>query len=711
VRLAHIEWRKLVMATAKEYTTDRIRNIAVLGHGSSGKTSLIDAMCFVAGTSKRHGSVDDGQALTMHAPEEHAHGVSIQLTPAYAEYLDTKINLLDTPGYLDFTGEAISAVRVADAAIIVVSATSGVEVGTERVWEYCKDRGIPVIFFVSMMDKEHANFEGVFGEIKETLSEGAIPVEIPIGEGADFHGIINLFSEKAHLYKPGTPDGEYDESEIPAEYADKEAQWETELQESLATVDESLLEAYLEGGRISREEAIEAMARGMSRKEMFPVFCGAPTLTYGVRALLRKIVELCPNPSESPIEIATRPGLDQEVEIHATDDDTLAALVFKTAAEPHVGELSFFRVFSGKITNGMEVVNASDGATEKLHHLSIALGKERHEVPTLHAGDIGVVAKLKHTHTNDSLCEKDRPVSLKKIAFPPADIAVAITGVSRHDEDKLGEVLPKIHEEDPTFSAAFDGELHQTIARGVGELHLDVQFERMKRKYGVSVETGQPGIAYRETITATAQGQGRHKKQSGGRGQFGDCHIRLAPRARGAGYEFVDSIKGGVIPSKYLPSVDRGIREASEKGVIAGYPLVDFSAECYDGSYHSVDSSDIAFKLAGSHAFRSVAEKCRPVLLEPVLEVSVTTPDEYVGDIMGDLTSRRGRVLGMEPVSGRTTIKAMVPESELYKYAATLRSLTQGRAHHARQLSGYEPAPDHVAQKVAEERKAQEAEA
>lgn len=698
------------MATAKEYTTDRIRNVAVLGHGSSGKTALVDAMCFVAGTSKRHGNPDEGTALTMHTPEEHDHGISIQVTPAFAEYLDTKINLLDTPGYLDFTGEAMSAVRVSDAAIIVVSATSGVEVGTERVWGYCKERGIPVIFFVSMMDKEHADFEKTFRQIKELLTDGAIPVEIPVGEGPDFHGIINLFSEKAHLYKKGTATGEYDEADIPDEYKDKEAQWETELQETLATIDESLLDAYLEGGHISREEAIDAMARGMARLEMFPVFCGAAPLTYGIRALLRKVVELCPAPSEAPVEKGTRPGLDQEVEIHATDDDTLAALVFKTASEPHVGELSYFRVFSGKVSNGQEVVNASDGATEKLNHLSIPMGKERIEVGTLHAGDIGVVAKLKHTHTNDTLCDKERPVALKPIAFPKADIAVAIKGAARHDEDKLGEVIPKIHEEDPTFTAAFDGELGQTIARGVGELHLEVQFERMKRKYGVEVETEQPKIAYRETLTATAEGQGRHKKQSGGRGQFGDCHIRLSPRPRGSGYEFIDSIKGGVIPSKYLPSVDKGIQEAAQKGVVAGYPVVDFSAECYDGSYHSVDSSDIAFKLAGSLAFKNVAPKCRPVLLEPIIEVSVTTPDEYVGDIMGDLTSRRGKVLGMEPVAGRTTVKALVPEAELYRYAATLRSLTQGRAHHTRALAGYEPVPDHVAQKIAEERAAEEAE-
>jgi len=682
------------MAFAKEYPTDRIRNVAVLGHGSSGKTTLIDALCFVSGTSSRLGDVEDGTGLTMHTAEERSHGISLQLTPAFAEHLNTKVNLLDTPGYLDFTGETLAAVRVADAAIIVVSATSGVEVGTERVWRYCEERGIPRVLFISMMDKEHADFEGVFRQIKKRLTGSALPVEIPIGAGDEFRGIINLFSEKAHVYRQGTKKGEYDEQDIPADLAEKEAQWETELQETLATTDETLLETYLEGGAISREEAIDAMARGMGRGDVFPVFCGAATKTYGMRALLRKLVELCPSPAEAAAEAV------EGEEYPATDDGPLVALVFKTVAEPHVGELSYFRLFSGTMSNGMEVVNASDGQTEKLNHLGIPLGKERHEVSALHAGDIGVVAKLKHTHTNDTLCGKGDRLEVEKIRFPKADISIAIRGVSRNDEDKLGEVLPKVHEEDPTFTAEFNSELHQTIARGLGEMHLDVQFERMERKYGVRIETEQPRIAYRETITRQAEGQGRHKKQSGGRGQFGDCWIRLKPLPRGSGYEFIDSIKGGVIPGKYVPSVDRGIREAARKGVVAGYPLVDFAAECYDGSYRAVDSSDIAFKLAGATAFRTVAGKCRPILLEPVVEVAVITPDEYVGDIMGDLTSRRGKVQGMEPEDGLTTVRAVVPESELYKYAATLRSITQGRAHHTRTPAGYDPAPDHVAKQV-----------
>jgi elongation factor G len=530
-----------------------------------------------------------------------------------------------------------------------------------------------------------------------------VPVEIPVGAGPDFDGFVNLFTERAHIFRKGTQTGEYDEKDVPGGMAELESRWERELQETLATTDEALLEQYLETGQITREQAVTAMAQGMRRAEVFPVFCGSPTLTYGMRTLLDEIVELCPSPADAlPEQVGAK-------ELKVSDDGPLAALVFKTAAEPHVGELSFFRIYSGSVANGAEVVNASDERTEKLNHLSIPLGKERVEVAKLHAGDIGVVAKLRHTHTNDTLCAKGRPVRLEPIKFPPADIAVAIKGVTRADEDKLGEVLPKLHEEDPTFSAFFNSELHQTIARGVGELHLDIQFERMARKFGVSVVTEQPKIAYRETITRAAEGQGRHKKQSGGRGQFGDCWIRLKPGKPGSGYQFVDAIKGGVIPGKFVPSVDRGVQEAAERGIVAGFPVVDFTAECYDGSYHAVDSSDIAFKLAGSHAFKSLALQCGPILLEPIVEVAVTTSDEYVGDILGDLTSRRGKVQGMDPGNGRTTVRALVPESELFKYAATLRSLTQGRAHHTRRHVGYEAAPDHVAQKVKQEREAQEA--
>ena len=687
-------------ASGKEYTTDKIRNVAVLGHGGSGKTTLIDALAFTAGTSRRKGNVEEGHSLTMTTPEELDHGISMQVTPAFAEFEGTKINLLDTPGYLDFTGDALAAARVADAAVITVGATSGVEVGTEVVWKYCEDRGLPRVFFVSMMDKEHADFERVFEDIKHRLASNVIPVEIPVGAGDEFRGIVNLFSKKAHIFKPGTVTGEFDESDIPEDMQEAFDHWETEFIETIATTDEELLERYLEGEGITQEETVRATARGMALGEIIPVFCGSGKKSYGTRALLRKIVELFPNPAEMPGEKADRPGLDQEVTLEAEDSGPTAALIFKTATEPHVGELSFFKVLSGVVENGMELKNAARGASEKLNHLSIPLGKERLEVPRLHAGDIGVVAKLKHSHTNDTLSATGRPLTVEGVAFPKPDIAVAVHGVTRADDDKLGEVLAKIHEEEPTFIHEFNAELGQTICRGLGELHLNVQFERIKRKYGVSVATEAPKIAYRETISRSAEGQGRHKKQSGGRGQFGDCYVRLAPKPRGGGYEFITSIKGGVIPSKYVPSVGKGIQEAATKGILAGFPVVDFSAEVYDGSYHSVDSSDIAFKLAGSHAFRNVAKAAGPTILEPIIEVSVTTPDEFMGDVTGDITSRRGKIMGMDADAGRTIIKARVPEAELYKYAAALRSMTQGRAHHSREFVGYEPVPAEQAKQI-----------
>jgi len=688
------------MASAREYPTRQIRNVAFLGHGGSGKTTLIDALCFTAGTSERRGRVDDGHALTLTTPEEVDHGISIQLTPAFAEWMDHKLNLLDTPGYMDFMGDAMAATRVADAAVVVVDATAGVEVGTETVWRYCQEREIPRMLFVSKMDHENADFDETYRQIKERLAPTALPVEIPVGSGDDFRGIINLFSERTHVYRDGTETGEYDEEDIPEHLRDRFEEWETELQETLATTNEELLEHYLEGGRLTREEAIDAMGLGMVRGEIVPLFCGSAERSYGMRALLRKMVELFPSPAEAGREVAHRPGLDQEVPLLAEDDGPLAALVFKTASEPHVGELTYFRVYSGTVSNGTTLHNATRGASEKFNHLSVPQGKKRLKVEKLHAGDIGVVAKLKDSHTNDTFSDEDRPLVLDPIVFPEPDISVALRGATRADEDKLGEVLPRIEDEDPTFQASYEAELGQTIARGMGELHLDVQMERMKRKYDVDVETERPRIAYRETIRRSGDAKARHKKQSGGRGQFGECAIRLKPLERGEGYEFVDSIKGGAIPNKFIPSVDKGIREAAKEGVLAGYPVVDFAAEVYDGSYHSVDSSDIAFQIAGSQAFKSAVRECKPVLLEPIMEVEVTTPDEFVGDIMGDLNQRRGRVLGMDAASGRTKIRAHVPEAELYKYAASLRSMTHGSAHHQRERYRYEIVPGDVAESI-----------
>ena len=698
------------MATAKEYSTDRIRNVAVLGHGGSGKTTLVDALSFVTGTTRRHGSTGDGTALTMYTPEEIAHGISMQASPAHAEWEGTKVNLLDTPGYMDFMGEALAATRVTDGAVIVLGATTGVEVGTEKVWEYCEDRKLPRLFFVSGMDRENADFDAVYADIKAHLTEKVVPVEIPIGAGDDFRGIINLFSGRAHMYRPGSASGEYDETDIPEEKRAKYEKWRTELMETIATTDDSLLESYLEGGEIDRDQVLSAMKSAMARGEIFPLFCGAPQKTWGTRALIRKIVELLPSPAESASELAQRPNIDQVVELRAADDTPFSALVYRTTSEPHVGELSYFRVFSGTIANGQEVLNANREATEKLAHIAIAQGKDRLEVDRLHAGDLGVVAKLKNTHTNDTLCDAARPLVIEPIRFPQPDIAVAVRAASRSDEDKLGTGLHRLHEEDPTFASGYDPEVRQTIIRGLGELHLDVQIERLKRKFGVEVTTEQPRIHYRETIRKEAESQGRYKKQTGGRGQFGDCWVRLRPLARGEGYRFTDAISGGVIPNKFIPSVDRGIQDAAGRGLLAGYPLVDFEAECFDGSYHTVDSSDVAFQVAGSMAFKKAAQDAAPVLLEPIMEVEITTPDEFMGDIMGDLNQRRGRIQGVDTQAGKTVIRALVPEAELYKYATTLRSMSHGRAFHKRTHFGYDEVPSHVADRLIAAAKKEETE-
>ena len=699
------------MAAAREYSTEDLRNVVVLGHGGSGKTSLVDALCFVSGSSKRHGSVREGTALTMHAPEEVTHGISLQASAAFAEWQDTKINLLDTPGYLDFSHEALAATRVADGAVVVLGATTGVEVGTEKTWEYCSQRGIPRLFFISMMDKDNADFERVYQEIKEHLTDKVIPVEIPIGAGDDFRGIINLFSGKAHMYRKNTATGEYDEVDVPPEKQEKYERWRNELIETIAASDDTLLEHYLDGQAPTREEAIEAMKQAMRRGELFPLFCGAPEKSWGTRALLSKLVELMPNPAEALVhERAHRKNVDQDVELQGTDADPFTALVFKTTTEPHVGELSYFRIYGGTVRNGDEVLNSARDATEKLAHLSVSQGKERLEVPRLHAGDIAVVAKLKHTHTNDTLSAAGRALVLDPIAFPEPDIAVAVRAASRSDEDKISTGLHKLHEEDPVFTSEFDPETKQTIIRGLGEMHLDVQLERLKRKFGVEVTTEQPLIHYRETIRQTAEAHGRHKKQSGGRGQFGDCWVRLKPLARDAGYEFIDAIKGGVIPNKFIPSVDKGVQEAARRGIVAGYPVVDFAAEVYDGSFHTVDSSDIAFQIAGSMAFQAAAASASPVLLEPIMEVEVVTPDEYMGEIIGDLNQRRARILGMEAQGRKTTIKAHVPEAELYKYATSLRSISHGRALHHRTFHGYEEVPQQIAEKVIAARKTSGAE-
>jgi elongation factor G len=679
--------------------------VAVVGHGASGKTSLVDALAFVAGTSKRHGSVKDGTALTDYTADEIERKYSINLALAVAEWMDAKINLIDTPGYLDFTGEALAGVWAADGAVIVVSATGGVEVGTEKVWDYCESRAVPRVFFVSLMDKEHADFEKVYRQVKDRLTPKVIPVEIPVGEGPEFHGIINLFSKKCHLYKKGTKAGEYDEVDVPAEYQGRFEQYSRELIERIAESDDTLLERYLGGEEIGRDEAIRAMRAGMARGEIFPLFCGAAELTWGTRALLAKLVELMPSPADRPPLEAQKWGSAERVTVKPDDAGPFVAQVFKTISEPHVGDVTFFRIASGTVRNGQDVWNAPREAVEKLNHLCVAVGKDRTEIAELHSGDIGVVAKLRDTHTNDTLSTREVSIVLPKIPFPEPIITVAVEVKQRGEEDKLSTGLHKLHEEDPTFHHEFNAELGQTLLRGLGERHLEIVVGRLARKFGVHAQITKPKVAYRETLKGKGEGQGKHKKQTGGRGQYGDCWIRLAPLPRGSGFVFDDQIVGGVIPRQYIPAVERGIVEAAARGPVAGYPVVDFKVELYDGSYHDVDSSEQAFKMAGIMAFRNVSPSCRPVLLEPILEITVWTPVDYQGAVMGDISSRRGQILGTEQDGRMIKVKALVPEAELDKYATALHSITHGRGTYRQKFHVYQEAPPEIAHKIADARK------
>ena len=687
----------------REYRSEAIRNIAVVGHGASGKTTLVDALAFVSGSSRRHGTVKDGNTLTDTAPEEISHGYSISLGCAHAEWMDAKINLLDTPGYADFAGDAIAGLVAADGALVAVSATAGVEVGTERMFREAVKRKDPVLFVITMMDKETADFDRAYTAIKERLTNKVVPVEIPIGSGSEFRGIINLFTKKAHLFKAGTKSGEFEEAPIPTEEQARFKRYHAEMVEAIAATDDALLERFFADEEIASEEEMVAMKHAMERAELFPLLCCSAHLTYGIPTVLDFLVQLMPNAFEME-ELHALRGAEgsRTVEIHAKEDGPFVALVFKTTAEPHVGEVTFFRTMSGTVANGADVYNATRGVPEKLSHLAVPQGKERLEVPRLYPGDIGCVAKLRGTHTNDTLSTEAHPVRLPQIPFPEPLVSFAIEANARTDEEKLQNGLHRLHDEDPTIQTHFEPETHETIIEGLGERHLDIALARLERQFGVKASLRAPRVPYRETLLGAAEGQGRHKKQTGGKGQFGDCWIRIKPAPRGTGYNFVDKISGGVIPRQYVPAVDKGVQEAAERGVIAGFPVVDFTVECFDGSYHSVDSSEASFKMAGILAFKTLAPKCRPALLEPLMTLEVFTPDAQLGDVLGDLSGRRGQILGTEPSADGlgTVVKATVPMAELHLYATRLQSMTHGYGTVTYRFQGFEMMPAEAAAKV-----------
>lgn len=682
----------------KDYTIDKIRNIGVAGHGGTGKTSLVEAMLFASKVTKRLGNIDDGNTVSDYAADEIERKISINSTLAHTDWKGCKINIIDTPGYTDFYGDVVGGLSIADVAFIVVNGVTGIEVGTDMVWRKASAYDIPRAFFVNRMDKEHADFGKCVEAIQENFSNHAIPLTMSWGDGLAFKGVIDLIKMKAFTYEK---DGSAKSQEIPTDLKDTAEKWREKLVEAAAESDEELMNKFFDQGTLSEKEIITGLAKGIADRSVYPIFCGSATTLAGVSTLLDYISTLIPAPDYKG-EIKGSHD-DTEVTRKISPGDETSAFVFKTVSEPHVGELFFFKVYSGKVQVGDDLLNANKNVTERIGQIYILNGKERKEIGVIYAGDIGALVKLKSTHTGDTLADKKAPLKFKPIDFPKPVIRMALKAKAKGDEEKIANGLAKLREEDPTIQMIVDNDIKQTILAGQGELHLEVVTDRLKRKYGVEVELIKPKVPYRSTIRKKVEVQGKYKRQSGGRGQYGDCWLRLEPLPRGEDFNFVNAIVGGVIPSKYLPAVKKGILEARQESGLAATKVVDFKVTCYDGSHHSVDSSDLAFKIAASMGFKDGFSKSDPYLLEPIYNIEILVPEEFMGDVMGDISARRGKIMGMDPDGKMQRIKAQVPLAELYKYSTSLRSLTQGRGTHSREFSHYEEVPREIAGKVIEE--------
>ncbi len=688
----------------KEYPSTSIRNIALVGHGGSGKTSLAEACLFTAGATTRFGKIEEGNTVSDYHPDEIERQISINSSLMCCEWKGIKFNILDTPGYTDFTGEVKCSLRVADTAIVFIKAVEGAEVGTEIVWQYTKELKNSAVFVVNKLDNENADFESVVKMTRDRFTHDLIPVQFPAEQGLPFDAIVDVLRMKVLQYSQDGK-GRCVENEIPATLKPKADEMHEQLIEQIAETDEKLLDAFFEKGTLTDEEIKEGLRTGMRKRKIFPLLCAAGSHNIGVTSLMDFLAEYGPNPTEVENTIGEAPGSNhdthKEIPVKCDANGQPTLFVFKTVSEPHVGELSFFRVYSGTITPGMDLVNEANNKGERMAQIFVMNGKERKEIAKLLAGDLGAVVKLKDTHTNNTLSSKTFPVVLPPIAFPEPVISMAIHAKSKGDEDKIATGLHALHEEDPTFVMTVDPELHQTVISGQGELHLGIIIKRLKAKYGVDVDMVEPKIPYRETIKGRAnEVEYKHKKQTGGRGQFGHVWIKLEPLPRGTGFEFDDAIVGGVVPNRFVPAVQKGLVEAMESGVVAGYKVVDVKVTLFDGSYHDVDSDEHSFKIAGRMAFKKGFKEAKPILLEPIYEIEVTVPEEYMGDVMGDISSRRGKILGMDSDGSHQVIKALVPLKELFRYSTNLRSMTQGRGIHRQKFNHYEEMPREVADKI-----------
>jgi len=686
----------------KEYSTSQIRNVALASHGGAGKTSLTEAILFSAGESNRLGSVDEGTTVSDYNPDEVERKISISTGVVHCFWNDCKLNILDTPGYADFIGEVKAALRVADSVVILISAVTGVEVNTQTVWKFATEYGLPRCFYVNRLDREHADFDKALRMARERFGDRVLPLQLPVNPGVDFDSILELLPLKLIKFAKDKT-GQYTETAVPAELKPRAEEWREKLMEAAAESDDELLEKFLDKGSLTEEEFRRGVRAGILSKKIFPVLCGAATANIGTRPLMDFLTQFAPSPIDRGAVEATKPTGNEKVTREPKPEAPVAALVFKTVSEPHVGELSFFRVYSGTMKSGMELFNPNRNVVEKIGTIYLMNGKNRKEVGQLPPGDIGAVVKLRDTHTGNTLCDRREPAILKGVELPEPVIRVAIEPKSKGDEEKISAGLAALHEEDPTFVAQYDPELGQTIISGQGELHLDIVVKRLKDKFGVDVNLVEPKIPYRETIKATAEAQGKYKRQTGGRGQYGDVWLRIEPLPRGGGFEFVDAIVGGVVPGKYIPAVEKGIREAMAEGVIAGYPATDFRITLFDGTYHPVDSSDLAFKIAGSLGFKNAFKEAKPTLLEPIYDLEVIVPEEYLGDVMGDLSSRRGKILGIQAEGHLQVIKAKVALAELHRYSTSLRSMTQGQGIYRMKFSHYEELPREITDKLVAE--------
>ncbi len=681
----------------KEYRSDKLRSVGIVAHGGAGKTSVAEALLFNAGAITRIGRVDDGTTTTDFEPEEIKRKVTISAALAPCEWRDHKINFIDTPGYADFVGEVKSTLRAVDSTLVVVCAASGVEVETEKAWQYISELNLPRIVFINKMDRENADFYNVIREMKDKFGSIILPIQLPIGTEENFKGIIDLVRMKAILPSSSQRSQEV-EADIPEDLREMALELRQKLIEVVAESDDDLLAKYLDGEELSDEEIKIGLVKGVFQGNIIPVMCGAAYKNIGIQQIMNAVLDYTPS-SEASRFLGTHPVSKEIVERKASDG--FSALVFKTTADPFVGRLSYIRIFSGYMKPDSMIYNVSKEKTERIGNLFTLRGKHQEPLNIIYAGDIAVVAKLQETGTGDTLCEKDKPMIFEPITYPKPMFTMSIEAKNKGDEDKIGNALNRLMDEDKTFKVVKNVETKQLLISGIGELHTDIMAERMKRKFGVDVILSDPKVPYRETISGSVKVEGKHKKQSGGHGQYGHVWLQLDPLPMGTNFEFVDSIFGGAVPRQYIPAVEKGVREALVGGILGGYPMVDVKVTLYDGSYHNVDSSEMAFKIASTMALRKGALQAKPALLEPICNVNINVPDSFMGDVIADLNGKRGRIQGMEPITqGTGVIKAQVPMSEMFRYAIDLRSITQGRGYFDLNFSHYEEVPQRIAEMI-----------